>query len=183
MALLITAVLLIGAAIALWVLPRNSRWHWKLLGRITAGLLMCASALTLLLFLFGIGMCGRYEFPPISSRDGKFVARVSEEDCGATDSFHSSVQLWQDRQGFSARIFGKQGHATTVLTIGNDPRLIDLSWKEDRTLLIRYPNNSRDPAEFSCRSKYGTIHVDCVGYTPDPNKPVGMMPPVQRWVW
>jgi len=117
------------------------------------------------------------------SEDGKYVAQVSEEDCGALDSFHSSVQLWQDRQGLSARIFGKQRNATTVFTIGNDPRLIDLSWKDDRTLLIRYPGASRDPAGFRCQAQWGTIHIECTGYTPDPSKPIGVMPPVQGWVW
>lgn len=183
MALLILCSLFIGAAIALWRLPRNSRWQWKLLGRVTAGILMCASALSLLLFLFLGSMCGRYEFSPISSRDGKFAAEVSEEDCGAVDSFHSSVQLWQNRHGLSARLFGKRGHSGTVFTVGQDPRLIDLSWKDDRTLLIRYPNDSRNPAEFRCQSQRGGIRIDCVGYTPDYSKPVGKMPPVNRWVW
>jgi len=183
MTLLILSALLIGAAIAMWRLPRNSRWQWKLLGRVAAGILMCTSVSTLLLFLFGLGMCSRYDFPPISPRDGKFAAEVSEEDCGAVDSFHSSVQLWQNRQGLSARLFGTRGHSTTVFAVGHDPRLIDLSWKEDRTLLIRYPNDSRNPAEFRCQSQWGGIHIDCVGYTPDYSKPIGEMPPVHRWLW
>lgn len=183
MVLLIITISLLGAAIVLWVLPRNSRLLWKLLGRGAAGFLVCASALTFLLFLFGVGMCGRYEFPPVPSRDGQFVARVSEEDCGAVDSFHRSVELWRKRQGLSARIFGKRGHSSTVFTLGNDPRLIDLSWKDDRTLLIRYPNDSRDPAEFRCQSRLGAIHIECVGHTPDYSKAVGEMPPVQRGLW
>lgn len=183
MVLLIIAVLLIGGAIGLWLLPRKSRWYWKVLGRVAAGFLVCASALTFLLYLFGVGMCGRYEFSQVVSRDGIFVARVSEEDCGAVDSFHSSVELWRKRQGLSARIFGKRGHSHTVFTVGNDPRLIELSWKDDRTLLIRYPNNSRDPAEFRCQSQFGDIHIECVGYTADYSKPVGQMPPVQRGLW
>jgi hypothetical protein len=88
---------------------------------------MCGSALTLLLFLFSGAMCGRYEFAPISSRDGKLAAEVSEEDCGAGDSFHSSVHLWQNRQGFFAHLLGRRGHSTAVFTVGHDPRLINLS--------------------------------------------------------
>jgi hypothetical protein len=42
------------------------------------------------------------------------------------------------RQGFFAQLFGKRGQSTTLFTVGHDPRLIDLSWKDDRTLLIRY---------------------------------------------
>jgi hypothetical protein len=87
MALLTVGALLIAAAIALWVLPRNSRRHWMLLGRMAAGILMCGSALTLLLFLFSGAMCGGYEFSPFSSRDGKLAAEVSEEDCGAGTRF------------------------------------------------------------------------------------------------
>jgi hypothetical protein len=144
---------------------------------------MCASALTLLVFLFSGAMCGRYEFPAISSRDGKLAAEVSEEDCGAVDSFHSSVHLWQDQKGLSAWLFGKRGHSTTVFAVGHDPRLIDLSWKDDRTLLIRYPSDSRNPAEFRCQLEWKGIQIECVGYTPDYSKPVGKMPRVQRWLW
>lgn len=180
MSLLIVATLLIAAAIALWRLVRKRRWHWKLLGRITAGLLMCSSVVVLLLFLFSMGMCGRYEFPPILSRDGNLAAEVSEEDCGAVDSFHSSVLLWQNRQGISARLLGKRGHSTTIFTVGHDPRLVDVSWKDDRTLLIRYPNDSRTPAEFHCQSQWEGIQVQCTGYAPDYSKPIGKMPPVQR---
>ena len=174
---------LIAAAIALWILPRNCRWPMKLLLRAVTGILMCALVLALLMFVIGEGMCGRCEFPPVSSKDGKFAAKVSEEDCGAVDSFHSSVELWQNRQGISARLFGKHAHSTTIFTVGNDPRLIDLSWKDDRTLLIHYPNDSRYPEEFSCQSKWSGIRIDCVGYIPDYKKSVGEMPPVQRWVW
>lgn len=183
MALFITAVLLIGAATALWVLPRKSRWYWKLLGRGTAGALFCASALTLLLVLFVGGICGRYEFPPVSSRDGKLVAQVNEEDCGATDSFHTSVKLWKTRHGPSAWLLGKQGNSATVFTVGHDPRLVVLLWKNDGTLLIRYPNDSRVPAEFRCQPQWGSIHIDCLGYAPDYSKPVAAMPPVQRSMW
>jgi hypothetical protein len=181
MTALILGALFLLAAIALLHLSRKSRWQWKLLGRVAAGFLICASALTFLLFLFGGAMCGRYEFPPNSTRDGRFTAEVTEEDCGAVDSFHSSVQLWRNREGLSARLLGKRGLATTVFTVGHDPRLIDLSWKDDRTLLIRYPNDSRSPTEFRCQPQLGEIHIECVGYAPDYNKPVGEMPPVHRW--
>lgn len=178
MALLLAAGLLAATAIALWYLPRNSRRLWKLTARIAAGILICASALPLLGFLFRTVMCGRYEFPPVSSRDGKLAAEVSEEDCGAVDSFHSSVNLWQHGEGFFAHLFGKRAHSTTVFTVGHDPRLIDLLWKDDRTLLIRYPSDFRSPAEFWCQSQ-----VECVGYLPDYSKSVGKMPPVQRGLW
>lgn len=46
------------------------------------------------------------------------------------------------RQGFFAQLFGKRGQSTTLFTVGHDPRLIDLSWKDDRTPLIRYPSDS-----------------------------------------
>jgi hypothetical protein len=182
MALLIVGALLIAAAIALWLLPRKSRWHWKLPMRIGAAVLMCASGLTVLLFLFG-SLCGRYEFPPISSRDGKLTAQLSEEDCGATDSFHSSLELWQTRGGLLRRVFGGRRHLTTVFTVGHDPRLIELSWKDDRTLVIRYPSDSRNPDEFRCQSQWEGIQIECVGYAPDYSKPVGKMPPVQRGLW
>ena len=144
---------------------------------------MCASVLTLLLFSFGSAMCGRYDFPSVSSRDGQLAAEVSEEDCGATDSFHSSVILWRERRSFFARLFAKRGKSTTVFTVGHDPRLLSVSWKDDHTLIIRYPNDSRYPAEFHCQSKWESVQIECVAYAPDYSQPDGTMPPVQRRLW
>jgi hypothetical protein len=135
------------------------------------------------MFLFGSVMCGKYEFPPIPSKDGKLTAQLSEEDCGATDSFHSSLELWQNRRGFLSHVFGKKRHLTTVFTIGHDPRLIELSWKDNRTLVIRYPSDSPKPDEFRCQSQWERIQIECVGYDPDYRKPVGEMPPVKRGLW
>jgi hypothetical protein len=128
-------------------------------------------------------MCGRYDFPPISSPDGRLAAEVSEEDCGAVDSFHSSVSLSQRRESFFVRLFGKRAHSTTIFKVGHDPRLIDLSWKDDRTLLIRYPSDYGSFAEFQCESQWEGIRIECVGYTPDYSKPLGKMPPAQRGMW
>jgi hypothetical protein len=180
MVLLLVAGLLATTAAVLWYLPRNSPRLWKITARIAAGILICISAPPLLVFLFTTAMCGRYEFPPVPSTDGKLAAEVSEEDCGAVDSFHSSVHLWQRREGFFAHLLGKRAPAATVFTVGHDPRLIDLSWKDDRTLLIRYPSDSRNPAEFRCQSQWVGVRIECAGYTPDYSKPVGKMPPVQR---
>ncbi|HZZ39376.1 MAG TPA: hypothetical protein VFE06_09610 [Acidobacteriaceae bacterium] len=50
-------------------------------------------------------------------------------------------------------------------------------------LLIRYPNDSRDPTEFRCQPQWKGIQIECIGYTPDYEKPIAKMPPVQRWLW
>jgi hypothetical protein len=63
-----------------------------------------------------------------------------------------------------------------VFTVGHDARLIDLSWKDERTRLIRYPSDSRKPAEFRCQSQGEGIQIECVGYAADYSKPVGKMP-------
>ena len=183
MVLLIIAPSLVAAAVALWLFPRKRRWYWKLLGRTVSGILAFGSGLTWVLFLSGSVMCGRYEFSPVSSTDGKLAAEVREEDCGAVDSFHSSVELWQNRDGFFAHLLGKRGQSTTVFSVGNDPRRIELLWKDNQTLLIRYPSDSRDPTEFSCRSQWKNIQIECLKYTPDYNIPVGSMPPVKRGLW
>ena len=180
--LLLIASLLVAVGGILWFLPRNSRWRWKLPIRIAAGVFACASALTLLLFLFSGAMCGRYDFPPISSDDGKLTAQVSEEDCGALDSFHSSVQLWRDGRG-SLHLFGKRQHSNTVFAVGHDPRLIELGRKNNRRLLIRYPSDSHNPDEFRCQSEWEGIQIECVGYAPNYSNPVSEMPPVHRWFW
>ncbi len=81
------------------------------------------------------------------------------------------------------QLFGKQEQPTIIFTVGHDPRLIDVMWKDDRTLLIRYPNDSRYAEEFRCQPEWEGIHIECVGYAPDYTKPVGELPPVRRWFW
>ena len=188
MVLLLIAGVLAAAAVFLWYLPRNKRPLVKLTARIPAGVLICASFLTLLAFLFPLpfrgAICNQYEFPPISSSGGKQFAQVNEVDCGAPDDDHSYVQLWRERRGFFARIFGKRGYPTTIMTVGHDPRLIDVAWQDNRTLIIRYPNDySRYGEEYRCQTKLGDIRIECVGYMPDYSKPLAKMPPVRRWPW
>lgn len=180
--LLVSGLLLAAIAVALWYLARKSGKYWKLSARIGAAALACISALTLLLFLFSGAMCGRYNFPPVSSADGRLIAQVSEEDCGAVDSFHSSVQLWRDNRDIFSKLFGKREHSKTVFTVGHDPRLLKLEWTA-KTLLIQYPNDSRSAGEFHCQSQWDDVQIECIAYSPDYTKPVAKMPPVKRWLW
>jgi hypothetical protein len=92
-------------------------------------------------------------------------------------------KLYFCAEGFFAHWFGKRMHSTTVFTVGHDPRLIELSWKNDRKLLIRYPSDSRNPAEFQCQPQWEDIQVECAGYAPDYSKPAGKMPSVHRGLW
>src|SRR5262249_22049598 len=94
-------VLPVAAAVALWWISRRWQRCWKVLGRTGSLALMAWSAFLVLLYSFGAAMCGHYDFPAVVSPDGLKTASVSEEDCGATDSFHSSVQLWERNSGVS----------------------------------------------------------------------------------
>jgi hypothetical protein len=184
MALLLSAGLLAATTIAIWHSTRSSRLYWKVSARICAVVLAIVSVLTLLLFLFRGAMCGRYDFPPVSSADGHLMAAVNEEDCGAVDSFHSSVEVWQERQGIVAHLLGKREHSMTVFAVGHDPRLIELEWRDAKTLLIHYPNDFRNAREFRCKSKWGGgVQIECIPFTPNYSKPVAKMPPVKRWFW
>jgi hypothetical protein len=153
MVLLVVASVVAAVAIGLWHLTRNSRKQWKVFVRIAAVALMSISTLAVLLFLLGSAMSGHYDFDPVASSDGRLMAQVSEEDCGATDSFHSSVQLWRYKQGILSKLFGKRDHSQTVFTLGHDPRLVKLEWKSVKTLLIHYPDDSRSAGEFRCQSQ------------------------------
>jgi hypothetical protein len=165
----VAGILLVAAAIGLWHFSRKCQRMWKLLARVSALALISIAALLTLLSLVGGSMCGRYDFPPVPSPDGLSMASVSEEDCGATDSFHSSVQLSLRKRGVA-----------TVFTIGHDPRLIELEWRGANLLAIRYPNDSRTPEEFRCQSAWDEVQIECVAYTPDYSKPLATMPPVKR---
>jgi hypothetical protein len=181
MLILLGTALLVGtAAISVWFVGRHRRKPWKIVSWIAGGVLASASALFALLFLFGGLMCGRYDFPPVPSADGRRVARVSEEDCGALDSFHSSVQLQERDRGFFHPFKGKP---TTVFTVSHDPRLLQVEWTGPRALAIKYPGDFLNPEEFSCQSKAGDVQITCIVYTPESGKRVGSMPPVKRWLF
>ena len=181
MRLLFSECCFAAAAIGLWHLRRHFQRVGRLFATIGAVALASMFALLMLLFVFGGAMCGRYDFSPVSSPDGLRVASVSEEDCGAVDSFHSSVQLSRRERGGFLNAFRTRVHSATVFRVGHDPRLLELKWKGANVLIIRYPNDSRSPEEFGCQSEWDNVQIECVGYAPDYSKRVGQMPPVRRW--
>ena len=131
---------------------------------------------------FSLGwICGTYEFPVISSGDGLSFAQVVEQDCGATDSFHSSVRLWRAKQSVAAKLIGKRDGLSTIFTVGHDPRLLHLEWKGVDTLLIHYPSDGHSPTEFRCASHWANVQIECIPYTPDYSKPVAEMPKPKGW--
>jgi len=177
--LLFVAAVLLAAAVMLWRWSRPWKMRWKIPARIGTALLALLSPLALLLFGVRGLMCGRYDFLPVQSPNESWVASVSEEDCGATDSFHSSVEIW--RHGWYSLFVPSERIHRTVFSISHDPRRIELEWKGTNQLLIRYPNDSNDPEEFLCRPRWADVQIQCVSYTPDYDKAVGPMPPVKKW--
>lgn len=125
-------------------------------------------------------MRGRYEFPAVRAPRGFSVAAVSEEDCGAADSFHSSVQVWSRKLTLHNPL-GNRVLGSTIFEIGNDPRLIKLEWKGPGLLVVRYPDKYTTAGEFFCKPRWRNIQIECVPYTPDYNKPPGRMPNPKRW--
>ncbi len=178
----VVGILLAAAAIVTWRLGRGQGRGLQALIRTGALAMGAVSALPLLLFLFTGAMCGQYEFPAVRAQDGFWAAAVSEEDCGAIDSFHSSVQVWSRRHTFH-NPFGSRVLASTIFTIGNDPRMIKLEWNGPHVLIVRYPNKYTTPGEFFCKSRWKDLQVECVSYTPDYSKPLGRMPNPRRWFY
>src|SRR5439155_20704475 len=74
-----------------------------------------------------------------------------EEDCGAVDSFHSSVELWRYRHGISSKLFGNQKDLTTVLQVGHDPRLLSLNGRARRRLSFSTHVIHAAPASFAVK--------------------------------
>jgi len=180
MTLLLVAGILLASAVGLWRFSRRWKRLWKVVTRIGAIVLALVSPVLVLLFLLRGVMCGRYDFPAVQAPDGSWVASVSEEDCGATDSFHSSVQIW--RRGWYTLLTPSERLHHTVFAIEHDPRLVQLEWKGRDLLVIRYPNDSRSADDF-CRSQWYNVQVQCVSYAPDYSKPVANMPPLRRWLY
>jgi len=176
----IGAILLAAAGIGLWRLSRGRKQTLKVLIRIGALAMVLVSPLLLLAFAFTGTMCGRYDFRPVHAPNGVWFAAVSEDDCGATDSFHSSVQIWSGEYTFF-NPFGSRVFAKTIFTIGHDPRRLKLEWKGSNVLVIGYPNDSAAPNEFLCRSRWKDVQIECISYTPDYRESVGPMPNPKRW--
>jgi hypothetical protein len=159
------AIILALAGIGVWRLSaRGKRWL-RVFTRIGALAAILASAFSMFLFLFSGVMCARYDFPSVRAPNGYWTAAVSEEDCGALDSFHSAVQIWSAKHAllnpFASRELGK-----TVFKIGNDPTLLHVQWAGANVLVIQYPNKYSTPDEFLCRSQWKGVRIQCVPYPP-----------------
>jgi hypothetical protein len=177
---LIGAILFAVAGTCLWRLSRGRKRTLKVLVRIGALCILSVAPVLLLGFLFTGAMCGRYDFPSVRAQDGHWVAGVSEVDCGAIDSFHSFVEVWSSRHTllnpFSSRLLG-----TTVFQLGQDPVLVYLEWTEPNVLVIRYPNDSENPEEFFCRSRWNNVQIKCIPYKPHYPYSVVNRPKPKRW--
>jgi hypothetical protein len=187
--LFLAAVIPAFIAVGLWRITRNDRTVVKFTARTGSVVLGGVSVLMFfLLLLASRAMCGSYDFPPVSSPNGHLLAQVNEVDCGAIDSFHSSVEIKRQEQGVRSLLGLQRDDGATVLTVGGDARLLQLEWEGDDKLLIRYPNDSEYPEEFRCQSRWNEVQVGCIPYTPDYYKPLGKMPPVKKvpskkWFW
>ena len=177
---LISAILFAAGGIGLWRLSRRRQRLLKVVIRIGASVIASLSPLMLLGFLITGVICGRYDFPEVPAPNGIWDAAVSEEDCGATDSFHSSVEVWSIRHK-SLNPLGSHLFESTVFRIGHDPRLLHLEWKGPNVLVIRYPDDPRESDEFFCRSRWKDVQVQCISYSPNYREPVHEMPAVKRW--
>lgn len=176
----IGAVLLAVSGMGLWRLSRGWKRPLKILTRTCAVFVILASPLLLLAFLLSGAMCGRYDFPSVHARNGDWVAGVSEEDCGAADSFHSFVQIWGIKHTFrnplGSRILG-----STVFTIGDDPVLVDVKWTEPKVLVIRYPSDSFSRDELFCASQWKDVRIKCIPYAPHYPYSVSGRPHPKTW--
>ena len=84
----------------------------------------------------------------------------------------------------SSRTFSVgEGKSITLFTVGHDPRLIDLSWKDDRTLLIRYPSDSEILPNFAVNRNGKAFKLSAPDMPRITTSPLAKMPPVQRWLW
>ena len=93
MYLLFAAALLVAGAVGVWINGQRRQRVWRVIAGIGTFILGSGAALFVLAFLLRGLMCGQYDFPAVASPDGDRVASVSEVDCGAIDSFHSTVRL------------------------------------------------------------------------------------------
>jgi hypothetical protein len=181
----IAAVLLAAAGIGLWRLSRGWKKPLKILTRIGAVSIILVSPVLLLAFLTSGAMCGRYDFPSVRAGNGDWIAGVSEEDCGAVDSFHSFVEIWSSRHTvlnpFASRLLGD-----TVFRVGDDPVLVHLKWSEPKVLVIRYPKDSFTRDEFFCASQWKDVQIKCIPYAPHYPYSVASRPHPKtwfRWFW
>ena len=176
--LLLTILL---ACVAFWLLffGRNLRKLWRIVAYSAAVLLVLAASISMMFFIFSC-MCGRYDYAEIPSPDGEYIARVSEEDCGAMDPFHTRVNLWK-----RGTVHGStHGNGTAVFSSSNAPSFVELKWLGPNSLSILYPDRSSRPGESSCVHEMQSVQIACTPYTADNMRPpVHEKPIMQHWFW
>jgi len=128
-------------------------------------------------FLFGTLMCGRYDFPPAVSPDGRKIANVTENDCGAVDNFHSKVIIKTSAFNFGFRT------GTTIFSTAEDPRSLEIEWIGPHEVVVRYPENPPYAKEFYCRKQWKDVKITCISFPREFVKPLQEMPPVHRGIW
>jgi hypothetical protein len=174
---LVLTTLFACIAFGLLFFGRNLRKSWRAIAYGVAALSVLAASLSMMLFIFS-GMCGRYDYTEMASPDGEYIARVSEEDCGAMDSFHTRVNLWK-RGTVHCSTHGK---ATAVFNSSDAPNFVELKWLGPNSLTILYPDRPSGPEKFSCVRQMQSVQITCVPYTADNKQPpVQEKPIVQHW--
>lgn len=175
--LVLVAVLLSSAGVVLLRKSLRKSWYWRVSVVVTAMAMFLASAGLLLGFLVLHLGCGEYVFPYQPSPDQQRLARVTEFDCGATTPFTSYVGL---RVGGFAGVLPLPRWERTVVIVEQDPRLVQLIWKGNRNLTVRYPPPVGDNPHV-CNTTWRDVHITCETYEPD-NAPLPQMSP-NRWLW
>src|SRR5579862_4222799 len=140
---LLAGILLVRAARGR---PMLIRWS----GRISGFLLTTSGTLACLLLLSERACTER--LPSVVSPDSTHLAMVSSVNGGATESWHTSVEVRSSWRPFSRMVFSSQ----------DAPGDVHLNWLSNSHLLIVTPGNPQEPVdpEYSCSSALN-VDVTC----------------------
>ena len=149
----ITGFVLLAAAFCGWGLIRFVRSRSKVLkvaGRVSGGGILAMSFY--LLLLYGCAMSAKYRSAPSFAPNRKHIAQVTELDWGP-GPFNTEVELRSRWQVFPKTVFASHG----------DPEDVELNWRSDSDLVIRYPagypNDPNYPAP--CEQQFKSVKIIC----------------------
>ena len=180
----VASLVLVLLGFFLWKLARKRHRVWKALAGFGCALLGVSSVGLVLSFSFVHFMCGQYVSPEVLSPAGGAVARITEFDCGATDGFHSSVELRSNQLKLTASGLRKRLLFSEAFAADQSPTLIGVTWTGERELLIQYSRlDPRHLASFHCEPSWQEIRINCQAVdTPPTTRALSLSGPY-RWLW
>jgi len=101
--------------------------------------------------VYSCAMTVKFRSTPIVSPDGRHIARITELDEGAMDSFHTTVEVRSHWHVYPDEVFHSENH----------PRDVQAKWVNNSELLIRYASPADHNVYADCVTPLHDVKITC----------------------